>query len=76
MDGLDIIYADQYLREQGTVDFAEGDYTIGKNNSWQLKVPRDLEIKQDYYVMVEGEDLSEVTALANSLADAVRANAA
>lgn len=27
-------------------------------------------------VMVEGEDLSEVTALANSLADAVRANAA
>lgn len=53
---VDVIYADSYGRERGFLRFAEGDFAVGKSNSFQLKVPPDLGIARNWYLMVEGTE--------------------
>lgn len=57
---LDIIYADPYLREQGMLEYAEGDFTIGIQNNFFLKVPQDLGLDQDWYLMKDGSEFGGV----------------
>lgn len=53
---VDLIYMNQYGRELGYIDKAEGDFSIGIENSFALKIPIEYEIVQDYYVMIEGTE--------------------
>ena len=53
---LDVIYADEYGREQGILEWASGDFVIGRKNNFELKVPSNLGIKQDYLLMIDGSE--------------------
>lgn len=53
---LDLIWADEYGRERGFVPKASGDFTIGRLNSFSLKVPKGLGIAQDCLVMIDGTE--------------------
>lgn len=53
---VDVIYADEYLHEKGYLLYCEGDYTIGEQNSFELRIPPDLGIDQGSYLMIEGSE--------------------
>lgn len=53
---VDVIYADSYGREMGFLPYAQGDFTVGRSNSFQLKVPPGLGIARDWYLMIEGTE--------------------
>lgn len=55
-----VIYADKYLKEQGYLPYAEGDFTIGIGNDFCLKVPADYGLTQDNYLMIEGTEYGGV----------------
>lgn len=48
-----VLIADEYGRIVDTIPWLEGDFTIGEINSFDLSVPKDLGIKQDYYLIVD-----------------------
>lgn len=50
----DVLFADPYLREVGYLRFAEGDFSIGKENTFELKVPADAGLDDGFYLMIEG----------------------
>lgn len=47
---------DSYGREIGILPWVEGDFTIGKSNTFSLKVPKNLGIEQDYRLAIDGEE--------------------
>lgn len=51
-----VIFADKHLQERGYLPYAEGDFTIGRNNTFELKVSPDYGIAQDSYLMIEGTE--------------------
>lgn len=53
---MDIVYMDSYGREIGILPWVEGDFTIGKSNTFSLKVPKNLGIEQDYRLAIDGEE--------------------
>lgn len=53
---VDIIYTNAYGKELGILPWAEGDFTIGENNTFELKIPPDLGIEQDCFLMVDGTE--------------------
>ena len=53
---VEIIYTDKYGKEKGMLPWAEGDFTIGKNNTFELKISPDIGIEQDCYLMIEGTE--------------------
>lgn len=53
---MDVVYMDAYGREIGILPWVEGDFTIGKSNSFQLKVPKNLGIEQDYRLAIDGQE--------------------
>lgn len=52
----DLIYADSYGHELGAISGAVGDFAIGKENTWQLKIPPDLGVAEGWYLMLDGEE--------------------
>lgn len=50
----DVLYADPYLHELGYLRFAEGDFSIGKENTFSLKVPTNIGLDDGHYLMIEG----------------------
>lgn len=52
----DLIYTNTYGKEVGVLPWAEGDITIGKNNTFELKISPDIGIKQDCFLMIEGTE--------------------
>lgn len=50
----EILYADKYGHELGYLRFAEGDFSIGKENTFSLKVPPDIGLEDEYRLMIEG----------------------
>lgn len=52
----DLIYTNTQGKELGIIPWAEGDFTIGKNNTFELKVPPYLGIQQDCFLMIEGTE--------------------
>lgn len=57
---MDVVYMDSYGREIGILPWVEGDFTIGKSNTFSLKVPKDLGIEQDYRLAIDGEEYGGV----------------
>lgn len=53
---VDVIWADRYGREQGYVGKVAGDFTIGTENTFALKVESALGISQDCYLMIDGAE--------------------
>lgn len=54
---MDVIYADPYGRERGYLRYAEGDFTIGESNSFELRIPGGLPVAEGWYLMIEGTEL-------------------
>lgn len=52
----DLIYTNKNGREEGILPWADGDFTIGKNNTFELKVPTDSGLEKDCFLMVEGTE--------------------
>ena len=59
MDQL-VVIADPYMHEVDTLPWLEGDFTIGEVNSFEVKVPGNLGIKQDWFLMVDGTEYGGV----------------
>lgn len=53
---VDVIWADRYGREQGYVGKVAGDFTIGTDNTFALKVESSTGIAQDCYLMIDGSE--------------------
>lgn len=53
---VEIIYTDKYGKEIGMLPWAEGDFTIGKSNTFTLKIPTNIGIEQDCFLMIEGTE--------------------
>ena len=53
---VDVIWADRYGREQGYVGKVAGDFTIGTDNTFALKVGSSPGIAQDCYLMIDGSE--------------------
>lgn len=51
-----VIYTDIYGKEKGMLPWAEGDFTIGENNTFELKTSPDIGIEQDCFLMIEGTE--------------------
>lgn len=49
----DLIYTDAYGRELGIAKFYEGDFTIGRHNDFELKIPKSIGITQNCYLMID-----------------------
>lgn len=49
----DVMLLNEAMQEIELLDFAEGDYTIGTSNTFELRVPKDASIKQGRYLMVD-----------------------
>lgn len=56
----DLIYANDNGKEIGIIPYVEGDFTIGASNSFQLNVPPDLGLAQNYRIMIEGMEFGGV----------------
>lgn len=52
----DLIYTNKNGREMGVLPWAEGDFTIGESNSFELKIPTDIGLEQDCFLMIEGSE--------------------
>ena len=53
---VDVIWADRYGREQGYVGKVAGDFTIGTDNTFALKIGSSPGIAQDCYLMIDGSE--------------------
>lgn len=53
---VDMIYTDAYGREVGFVPYAEGDFTIGTSNTFQLMVPAKLGLTEGCRLMIPGTE--------------------
>lgn len=51
---VDVIWADRFGREKGYVGKVAGDFTIGTENTFALKVESSAGISQDCYLMIDG----------------------
>lgn len=56
----DIIYTDERGGDVGAIDSAEGDFSVGRENSWQLSVPNRYRIDQGCYVYIDGTEFGGV----------------
>ena len=53
---VDVIWADRFGREKGYVGKVAGDFTIGTENTFALKVESSAGISQDCYLMIDGTE--------------------
>ena len=53
---VDVIWADRYGRERGFVGKVAGDFTIGTENTFSLKVESSKGVTQDCYLMIDGTE--------------------
>ena len=53
---VDVIWADRFGREKGYVGKVAGDFTIGTENTFALKVESSVGISQDCYLMIDGTE--------------------
>lgn len=57
---MDVVYMDSYGREVGILPWVEGDFTIGKSNTFELKIPKNLNISQDWMLAIDGTEYGGV----------------
>lgn len=57
---VDVIYADAYGHELGILPYCEGDFQIGRGNSFSLKVDPALGIDQGCYLMVDSAEFGGI----------------
>lgn len=55
-DRVDIIYTDPYGYELGMLEWAEGEFAIGDENRFELKVPPGYGITQDCFLTADGRE--------------------
>ncbi len=53
---VDVIHIDEYGREVGYLNFAQGDFDIGVHNSFELIAPADEDIEQNHFVAIEDSE--------------------
>lgn len=51
----DIVYTDASGEDVGMIASAEGDFSVGEENTWQLTVPDSYPISQGCFVYLDGE---------------------
>lgn len=56
----DIIYTDEDGNDIGTIESSEGDFSVGRENSWKLSVPNRYRIDQGCYVYIDGSEFGGV----------------
>ena len=55
-----VIYTDAFMREKGFLPWCAGDFVIGKQNDFCLKVPVMDELVQNCYLMIDGMEYGGV----------------
>ncbi len=53
---VDVIWADRYGKERGYIGKVAGDFTIGTENTFSLRVESSVGLTQDCYLMIEGTE--------------------
>ena len=56
----DIVYTDEAGGDAGVVPWADGDFAIGEENTWSLKVRDDVPAVRDCFVYIDGTEFGGV----------------
>ena len=56
----EVIHADAYGHELGYLEWCEGDFAVGRENTFELRVPPDAGVSIGDYLMVEGTEYGGV----------------
>lgn len=56
----DIVYTDAAGEDVGMIDSAEGDFSVGEENTWQLTVPDAYPLSQGCFVYIDGTEFGGV----------------